>query len=106
MEPEYQLPDAGLAGYLVDALTEIGEAKFTGEHITSIGWIEISAWMAATKSNLTPGEAVALRNLSSVYVTQHYLSLDAACVSPNIEKPKDPEIVAGKMKNLFAMLRN
>lgn len=54
---------------------------------------------------MTAGEVLALKQLSAVYVSQYYESMDSGCVSPNIEKPKDREVVAGKIKGLFAMLR-
>jgi len=56
-------------------------------------------------ADLTAGELEALKRLSSVYVSQYYKSLDNACLSPNIERPKSKDAIAGKMKGLFAILR-
>lgn len=87
-------------------LSEIGEGKTSGGSLAPINWIDIKAWIDVTGSQITAGEAEALRTMSSVYVNQFYDSMDKACPSPNIERPKDREVVAGKIKSLFAMLRN
>lgn len=104
-EPDYQLPEIGGASYLVEALTEIGEGKLTGEGFTQIDWVEIKAWMEVTGAELSPGECEAIRRLSSVYVTQYYKSRDSTCPQPNIEEPKSSEVIESKIKGFFAMLR-
>ena len=106
MEPEYQLPDTEEAEFFILALSEIGEGKISGDRITSIDWSDIKYWIDVTGATISPGEAEALKTLSNIYVSQYYASMDSGCTSPNIEAPKDKEAVAGKIKNLFAMLRN
>lgn len=99
------MPEIGAADYLVQILSEIGEAKLSGDHITAIDWPDIQAWSDVTGANLTPGESITIKGLSSVYVAQYYDSLDPSCASPNIERLKDREVIAGKIKSLFSMLR-
>ena len=103
LDPEYQLPESS---YLTSALSEVGEAKMTGERLSAIDWIDIKAWIDVTGAIMTVGECEALKTLSSIYVSQYYESMDSGCVSPNIEKPKNRDEIAGKIKGLFAMLRN
>ena len=91
---------------MVSALSEIGEGKISGERLTSIDWVDIKAWIDVTGAIMTAGEYESLRLLSSVYVSQYYESMDSGCVSPNIERPKNRDEIAGKIKGLFAMLRN
>ena len=105
IEPEYQLPEVGGAEYLVLALSEIGEGKISGDRITSIDWIDIKAWRDVTGAEITAGEAEALRELSAVYVSQYHEAMEKDCPSPNIEKPKNKDVIANKIKNMFAMLR-
>jgi len=105
IDPEYQLPELDEAEYLVAALSEIGEAKLSGDRLVPIGWVDIDAWIGATGSRMTPGELVGLTRLSSAYVNQHYEAQDPACVSPNIVELPPTETVVDKMKSLFSMLR-
>lgn len=62
--------------------------------------------MDVTGSEITAGEAEAIKGLSSVYISQYYESIEKDCPSPNIERPKDKDVIAGKIKSMFAMLRN
>lgn len=104
-EPDYQLPDAGESQYLLDILNEIGEAKWNGEKLVSIDWQDLNAWMQVTGSELTAGEAVVIRHLSGVYLSQHYESLETGCIAPHITAPQNRAVIEDKMKSLFAMLR-
>jgi len=105
VDPEYQMPDIGEAEYLVSALSEVGEGKISDGRLTSIDWVDIKAWIDVTGAEISPGEAEALRMLSSVYVSQYYEAMEKGCPSPNIEKLKDREVIASKVKSMFAMLR-
>lgn len=77
----------------------------SGDRLTSIDWQDIQAWVNTTHADLTPGETVAIRNLSRVYVAQYYESLDSGCIAPHLTAPPNREVIEGKMKSLFAMLR-
>ena len=77
----------------------------SGERLTTIDWQDIEAWINATQADLTPGEAVILRSLSNVYVSQYYESLDSGCVAPHLTAPQNRVVIENKMKSLFAMLR-
>jgi len=105
VEPEYQLPEIGEAEYLVSALSEIGEGKISGERLTSIDWIDIQAWIEITGAEISAGEAEAIKELSVTYISQYYEATEKGCPSPNIERPKTKEAIAGKIKNMFALLR-
>lgn len=72
---------------------------------TSIDWVDIKAWIDVTGAEITAGEAEAIRELSATYVSQYYKSMEKGCLSPNIERPKNRELIASKIKNMFAMLR-
>jgi len=100
------MPDIGEAEYFTSLLSEVGEARLTGERIASLSWEELRAWMEATGADITPGVAESLRYLSSCYVSQYYDSMEPGCPSPHLEAPRNREEVVSKMKSLFAMLRN
>lgn len=100
------MPDLDGAEYLVDALSEIGEGKHSGDRLVPIGWEDIDAWISSTGSRMTPGELAGLRKLSSAYVSQHYAAQDPACMSPCIVDAPDAGTVESKLKSLFAVLRS
>lgn len=95
----------GEAGYIIDALSEIGEAKSHGDSLVQIEWQDIRAWIEITGATISPGEAEAMKSLSGAYVTQFYQSLDSGSTSPVLSKPQNREAVDAKMKSLFSMLR-
>mgnify|MGYP007065673354 CR=1 FL=1 len=99
------MPDMGVADYFTSLLSEVGEARLNGERIASLTWEEIRAWQCATGVQISPGEAESIRYLSSCYVSQYYQSIEPECPAPHIERPRNREEVASKMKSLFAMLR-
>lgn len=105
-DAEYNLPDLDGAEYLVEALSELGEGRVSGDRLTAVSWTDIKAWMDSTGSIMTPGEVIILRNLSRIYVSQYYDAIDPACMSPCIAEVPPVEAVASKMKSLFDMLRN
>lgn len=105
-DAEYDLPELDGAEYLVEALSELGEGRVSGDRLIAISWTDIKAWADATGSIMTPGEVIILRNLSRIYVNQYYDSIDPACMSPCIADRPPVEDVAAKMKSLFSMLRN
>jgi len=104
-EPEFQLPDKGELDYLINYLSEIGEAELNGGNLTLIGWERMQAWSNMTGTILTAGEALGLRSLSGAYVSQYYHASDSACPAPHIESLPARDEVAEKMKSLFTMLR-
>lgn len=104
-EPDYQLPEVGELGYIVEYLSEIPEAETDGGRIKPIGWTTLKTWADMTGIRLSPGEALAMLSLSRSYVNQYYLSESPGCPPPNVETPPDREVVAGKLESLFAMLR-
>lgn len=77
----------------------------SGDRLVAVGWPDISAWMDATGTRLTSGEAAILRRLSIAYVNQYYASQDAGCVSPCIVELPSTETVVTKLQSLFSMLR-
>ena len=104
-DPDYQLPNIDDAELFTSTLSSIGEAKVSSSGLASIEWSDIVAWMQATRAMLSPGEAEAIKYLSSCYVSQYYQSMEKGALSPHMESPPNREQVAGKMKTLFAMLR-
>ena len=99
------MPEIGGAEYLVSALSEVGEGKISDGRLTSIDWVDIKAWIDVTGAEISAGEAEALRTLSTAYVSQYYEAMKKDCPPPNIERVKDREVVANKVKSMFAMLR-
>lgn len=91
---------------MVTILSEIGEGKISGDKLTSIDWVDIKAWIDVMDESITHIEASALKQLSGAYVSQYYAAMEPDCPSPNIERPKDKDVIAGKIKSMFAMLRN
>lgn len=105
-DPDFQFPDKGPLEYLINYLSEIGEAELNGENLTSIGWQTMRAWAEMTGTKLTSGEALAVHQLSGVYVSQYYQSSDAACPAPHLGNLPARDEIADKMKSLFSMLRS
>lgn len=64
------------------------------------------AWSQLTATVLTPGEVLAVRHLSAVYVDQYHKSERPECTAPHIGELPARDAVADKMKTLFAMLRS
>lgn len=106
LSPDYQLPEIGELGFLVDYLSEIGEARFSGESITPIDWVDIHAWSVMTGTALSTGESLALRRLSHAYVDQCHKSKESSCVAPCFDAEKARVTVAHKLESFFAMLRS
>lgn len=105
-DPEYQLPDLHGAELLTELLAEIGEGTAGDKGLIPVGWQEIDAWARVTGSVISPGEAGAIKYLSTCYVAQYYRSIDPGCLSPNVEILPGREEVENKMKSLFALLRS
>ena len=103
-DPEYHLPEVELR-YLLDVLSEIGEAKVGEKSLMPIEWIDIKSWADLTGSNLTPREYSVLKMLSHVYVRQYNESLEVNCPSPHLARLPDSATVEQKLKSLFAMFR-
>ena len=59
-DPDFQFPDKGPLEYLINYLSEIGEAELNGENLTTIGWQTMRAWAEMTRTQLTSGEALAV----------------------------------------------
>lgn len=102
---EDQLPEPGALEYLLNYLSEVGEAKVNGEHLCVIGWEDFSTWSAMTGIQLSPGETLALRRLSAAYVDQQWRSKDASCPSPTLDEERSRASVEKKIGSLFALLR-
>jgi hypothetical protein len=105
-DPDFQFPEKGPLEYLINYLSEIGEAELNGENLTSIGWQTMRAWAEMTGTQLTSGEALSVHQLSGVYVSQYYQSSDAACPAPHLGNLPARDEIADKMKTLFSMLRS
>lgn len=104
-EPDYQLPDITSVGYLISALSELGEAKIVGDRLASIDWHDINEWIKATHSQITIPERIALKRLSSEYVTQYNKSIKKDALAPHVSRSNNREVVAKKIDSLFSMLR-
>lgn len=104
-EDEDELPDPGPLEYLINYLSELGEAEISGGHLSVIGWQTMNAWADNTGVNLTAGESLAIRRLSSAYVSQYYQSEQASCPAPYLARIPVREEIESKMKSLFSMLR-
>jgi hypothetical protein len=105
-DAEYDFPElCEHSSMLVSLLSEIGEAKVDNSGIKEISWQDLKAWLDITGIELTLYEIESMKRLSSIYVSQYYQSTDKSCLAPNVEKPKDRDVIASKMKNLIAMLR-
>lgn len=102
-EPDYQLPDVGCAGYFIDLLSQVGEARISGSELEPLDWSTLHAWQVVTGAKISPGDAEAIIYLSSSYVTQYIKSMDSACMSPHMEQPADD--VESKIKAMVKMLK-
>lgn len=104
-EDEEELPDPGPLEYLINYLSEIGEAEISGGHLSIIGWQTMNSWAEITGTNLTVEEALGIRRLSSAYVSQYYQSESSSCPAPYLSRIPVREEIESKMKSLFSMLR-
>jgi len=91
------LPDIQGAEYLVEMFNEVG---------AGVSWSDLLAWRDATGTVLTPGEALAVKDISAEYMAQLHRSLEPGCPSPNIEIVSNRANVEHKLKALFSMMRN
>jgi hypothetical protein len=105
-EPDFELPEKGPLEYLINYLSEIGEADLIGDNLTTIKWGTMMAWSEMTGVKLTSSESLGLQRLSAAYVSQYYKSSDGSCPAPHIEALPARDEIANKMKSLFAMLRS
>lgn len=71
-----------------------------------VSWSDIAAWKTVTGTILTPGEALAVKDMSAGYMAQLHKSLEPDCPSPNIEVVSNRANVEHKLKALFSMMRN
>lgn len=104
-EDEEELPDPGPLEYLINYLSEIGEAEISGGHLSTIGWQTMNSWTEITGTNLTTEEALGVRRLSFAYVSQYYQAESISCPAPYLAKIPAREEIESKMKSLFSMLR-
>ena len=99
------MPELGAAEMFVSILSEVGEGKSGSSGLQPIGWADIFAWRRVTGSEITPGEAVVIKHLSTCYVAQYYKSQSPDCPAPHVESLPNRDVVADRLKLLFGMLR-
>jgi len=104
-DADLNLPEVHATAYLIDALNEIGQARMTGDRMTSIDWQEIESWKRATDSSMRPWELRAIKSLSEAYVSQYYASLKPGEPQPNSRQLPDKDVVTSRLKSLFSMMR-
>ena len=105
MQPD--LPNAGLAAYLVDYLFEAGPVVSNAMGTQPLGWPELAAWQQGTGIELQPWEARALKILSTAYLASAQAAQAYDCPPPWSTKPV-PEArdrISNALKNIFQGLR-
>lgn len=105
-EPEYNLPWESATHYLVEMLSEIGEARSESGFLKSQSWAEINAWRDLNGIDLSGDEVKAIMDLSIAYSSQYNESVDVDCMQPNA--PVDEvavDRVSSKLSTFFKMLR-
>lgn len=70
------------AEYLLAFFMEVGPSVSTGMGMAPIGFSDIEAWRNLTETNLTPWDALMLRQMSRAYVNQYAESRDPRCPAP------------------------
>lgn len=83
------MPEVEIGGYLLEYLSEIGEARPSGNSLTSIDWQEIKAWQMMTGVKISSWDAQMLKHLSGVYVGQYHQAEDPNCPPPAMEIPSE-----------------
>jgi len=71
-----------------------------------VSWADLAAWKVVTGAILTPGEALAVKDISAEYMAQLHKALEPGCPSPNIDVVSNRANVEQKLKALFSMMRN
>lgn len=80
--PALEPPEVTNGQYLLEYLSEIGEARSNGNTLSPIDWEEITAWQHLTGTDLSTWDARMLRHLSSVYVASYHKAEDPNCPPP------------------------
>lgn len=98
---EPNIPDAGIAAYLVKYLFEVGPVFASDTGRGPITWSEINAWMHTTGRMLQTWECTLLRRLSSDYLGAAMDATDPACPAPYSDQPSQNQrqLVSQKIRS-------
>lgn len=88
LDSNTQLPlsPAGCAAYLVDYLFAVGPVSYSAMGAMPLLWQELTHWQRNAGIDLTPWEAITLRQLSADYVAEYH-----AAESPTRPAPWLPD---------------
>lgn len=100
------MPDAGIASYLLEYLFEIGPTMAGAAGAAAITHQEIAAWQQLSRVRLSPWEAHALRSLSREFVAAAHLAEKADAKAPWLTEttPADRAAVAQTMRDSLRRL--
>lgn len=96
-----RLPPPSPFFYLVEWLFELGITESSGMGAQPISWTEIANWSTLSGHVLSPGEAVALRHLSTEYVRMLTEGEDPGCPPPWVSEERNRVAVSDKLSSIF-----
>jgi len=105
IEPEYGLPDVAPVQYVVEVLSDMGEAVVEGSVLRQLNWTDIADWQRSTGVVLTYWECAALHRLSGAYVNQFNKALEPSCPRPVVDELPSRVEVAQKMRMFASLFR-
>jgi hypothetical protein len=100
------MPDIEHGAYLLEYLSEIGEARHSGTMLSPVDWQEIKAWQDATGVELSAWDAKVIRRLSSVYVAQYFDAGDPNCPPPWMPSQPSGERITKRLNSMISALEN
>ena len=99
-----EMPDIEHGAYLLEYLSEIGEARHNGQTLSPIDWQEIRAWQDATGIMLGAWEAKTIRHLSTVYASYYWEAGDPNCPAPWMPEQPSAERITKRLDNMMNVL--
>jgi hypothetical protein len=99
-----EMPDIEHGAYLLEYLSEIGEARHNGQTLSPIDWQEIRAWQSATGMQLSAWDAKTLRHLSAAYVAQYWEAGEPNCPPPWMPEQPNAERITKRLDSMMGVI--
>lgn len=93
-----RFPEVGSFGYIIETLSKIGVALNDGNGVHGLTWVEINAFLCATRMHLTAWEAETIKRLSALYASS-VLKYDNIDAQAPYRTEKEQTRIANTMKS-------
>ena len=101
------MPEIEYGEWIIEYLLEIGPAQSFGMGLSPISFYDIYSWSKITGTHINHWDAISIKKLSKIYVSQYSISSEKECPAPyfNITKPieEQRENVSSRFKKLALM---